>query len=195
MAERAPGPTRQTIETGDVSQYRYYSHDEVIKALGEIGYGSKKMLVDAFYLHETKNIGIGVLLVTPERCEDHFDILRGVDQTEASAQSLLLFLKFKGLIEGNKKPLFAEIENYKFLLPVIADLQNPGNPAQLNLVVTPLDQNDPLEGGLVESVIGDNVVSRGTIMANQMDTDAFSAMFRRRMSLQRRYQPQFPYQG
>jgi 3-hydroxyacyl-[acyl-carrier-protein] dehydratase len=103
-------------------EYRYIPPQEVAQALERFGYGPEKRFVDALYIRGNEKEGIGVLEVTEAHCKDHFvgdPILRGVDQIEAAAQTLLLLGVFTTGIPEGYGPLFSSLGQTEFKNPVV----------------------------------------------------------------------------
>lgn len=128
------------IELGDPSEYQYIEREEVSRVLGEeFNYGPSKRLVDELYLSPDGKIAVGVLRVTEEICEGHFEgnpLMRGVDQVEAAAQTHLLRLRFSGELPQGQSPRFGAIEEFTFKNPAV-----PGMDLNIIAVAAP-------EGGL-----------------------------------------------
>lgn len=157
------GNRQSEIEDRDREQkYRYVSTTEVRQAFEHFGYGPTKRYVDALYVGDGQVVG--VLKVTPEHCEGHFEgqpVLRGVDQIEALGQTYLLSQYVQGRIPENLGPLFAEVNKVHF--------KNPARPgAILNMYVEeiPTDKTS------------DNVFSaRGRIISGEVlisEVESFS---------------------
>lgn len=137
-------------ELGDKEEYTYFPKEVVSEVLGAFGYGPTKKWVDAMYIGPDQSIGVGVLRVTERRCQDHFGVLRGVDQAEALAQALLLLYKFTGDLPADQRPIMKELESVDFNRPVV-----PG--IDLNLVVKKLPSRGHYFSGEGWALRGDSV--------------------------------------
>lgn len=152
------------IEPGEPGDYSLVSSDSVAQILGEeFHYGPSKRYVDAIYVHKELPQAVGVLRVTDELCEGHFvgnPIMRGVDQAEAIAQTLLLLGKLKGNISDGQSPRLSVID-MKYANPAV-----PG--MVLNIVVSKGDK--PMSGfGRIYN--GARLISEGRIGGDVMDSE------------------------
>ena len=161
----------QSREPENPENYRYIPRSEVSEALDAFGYGSTKKFVDALYIHPDGNSGVGVLKVTEEHCKDHFGLLRGVDQGEAIAQTLLLLHKFVTGIPDGQSPLLEHAE---------VDLKNPALPGSvLNITVneTSSDENSFTGQGAITS--GNKITAQGVVSGRVISTELLTRLIER----------------
>lgn len=180
-------PILGAIELGDPTSYLYISHREVTSALEEFGYGPTKRFVDALYIAPDQQLGVGVLQVTQERCEDHFvnrPILRGVDQIEAMGQTLLLLLHFTGRIQEDHGPLFKAAEEVKWELPAVP-------PVDLNIVVKILETQGSQVTAYSQVMCGETIIARGMVSGVLAPRRAVNILCERRLRVQFRTVPLF----
>lgn len=145
------------FEIGDPGEYEYFSPQQTGQMLTELHYGPSKKLVDVIYVHESGKQAIGVLRVTNEMCEGHFDsgpVMRGVDQMEAGGQVLLLLKKLSGELPESISPRLTEMNNVRFTGAAI-----PGMLLNIAVLANP---EVPI-GGLVKITNGSNEISEGEL--------------------------------
>lgn len=180
--------TKQTgvprFEIGEVSEYEYFSPEQTDRMLTQLHYGASKKLVDAIYIHKNRKQAVGVLKVTGEMCEGHFDsgpVMRGVDQMEAGGQVLLLLKNLSGELPEGMSPRLTEMSNVRFIGAAI-----PGMTLNIAVLANP---EAPI-GGLVRITNGTNEISEGELRGvtiKQRISDRLLEMARRGIQ-----EPTFP---
>lgn len=165
--------------------YQKFGRTEVFDALTEIGYGPTKMYVDSFYLSPDERIGVGVLSVTEEHTRDHFGLLRGVDQAEASGQVGILIAYFSGKIPEGQSPLLMEITGFKYDLPVVEE-------AVINVAVMTEDLKQGQFRGTGQILLGETVLAHGAFTGAMAEKRALNILIARRRQIQGRTPPLFP---
>lgn len=173
-----------TFEIGELSEYEYFSPQQTDRMLSELHYGASKKLVDAIYIHRNKKQAVGVLRVTEEIREGHFDsghVMRGVDQMEAGGQVLLLLKQLSEKLSEGMSPRLTEMNNVRFLGAAI-----PG--MVLNIAVL-ANQEVPI-GGIIRITNGTSEISEGELkgtIIKQRIADRLLEMARRGIQ-----EPSFP---
>lgn len=192
---RVENGTNQTVdpENGEKEKtYRYIPTAEITKAFEHFRYGPSKRYVDALYVSEDGKHVVGVLRVTEEHCEGHFDgepILRGVDQIEAFAQTYLLGQYVLGRIPQELGPLFAEAK---------ASFKNPVKPgAILNMYAeqVDMDQSSNVFAARGRTLSGDVVISEMEISGAMLPTTLLPRLIARSARQQSSVPSKFPING
>lgn len=153
------------IELGNPEDYIYFSTERVSSVLAGFGYGENMMRVHALYLHEDNSQAVGVWHATQE--EGHFKdnpVLRGVEQAEAIAQTLLV-----ALILANKVPEGKSVR----LASIDLDYKNTAiPPVDLNTVVLLGEESGKGRNVISygELFLGPNILSQGYVRGTIMET-------------------------
>lgn len=131
--EQVPTPQREKrdypkIELGNPEEYIYVPREQVQSVLVGFGYGENMMRVHAMYLSPDGSHAVGVWQATQDN--GHFvgqPVLRGVEQTEAIAQTLLVAAVLTERVPEGTSPrlTWQDVENKSTAIP----------PVELNTVV------------------------------------------------------------
>jgi hypothetical protein len=98
------------------SDYEYYSKEQINDLLKNI---TKKIFVDAFYFNPNSGDGVGVFEISPEVCDGHNGVFRGVDQIQGILQSRYLLNKLLSKDKIKSIPFLKSIEEFAFVSPAI----------------------------------------------------------------------------
>lgn len=184
MTERRECPVLRMSDEELKEDFFYFPPSGVTPLLESFGYGSTKRLIDALYAEPVTRLGVGILLVTEERCKDHFGVLRGVDMVEAVTQTLLA-ANFMGRgIEAGSKPIFQRIEGMDFYFPATIG-------ATLNVVVDTLEDEGDIVRGYGWVLRGRSVLAEGIVQGRIRLEREFNVGIRRAGQLQAREMPLF----
>jgi hypothetical protein len=170
----------------NLGEYRYVARNEITQALDQYGYGPTKKYVDALYVHESGNKGVGLLHITDDHCRDHFGVFRGVDQAEAMGQTLLLVHHFTAGIPAGHSPL---------LRHMTVGYENPALPNMLLNIIVRKGESDHrgfTGDGIVFS--GDIVLSKGSVQGRMIRTDTLAKLLQRSRKIQERSHVVFPFE-
>lgn len=178
-----------TIELGNPEDYRYFSAEQVSSVLSGFGYGENMMRVHALYLHDNHSQAVGVWRASQE--DGHFKdnpVLRGVEQAEAVAQTLLV-----ALVLANKVPEGKSVR----LTSLDLDYRNTAiPPVDLNTVVLIGASEKEHEVAIYGEVRrGANILSQGYISGAILDVRLSERLLERTRRQQENAVNLFPFQG
>ena len=177
------------VELGDIKDYRYFSAEQVSSVLSGFGYGENMMRVHALYLHEDNSQAVGVWRATQE--DGHFKdnpVLRGVEQAEAVAQTLLAALVLASKVPQDKTVRLTSID-LDFRSTAIP-------PLDLNTIVLlghSEKEHEVISYGEVRS--GPNILSQGYVSGAVIDTKLGERLLERTRRQQANAVTLFPFQG
>jgi len=177
------------IELGVPEDYDYFSAERVAGVLSGFGYGENMMRVHALYLNKENSQAVGVWRATQE--EGHFKdnpVLRGVEQTEAVAQTLLAALVLANKIPEGRAVRLGSID---FDYPSAAI-----PPLDLNTIVLFGDSLKEREIiGYGEVRCGSNILSQGYISGTLLENRTSERLLERTRTQQANAVTIFPFQG
>lgn len=176
------------IELGDKEDYIYFSQEQVYSVLLGFGYGENMMRVHALYLHKDNSQAVGVWYAQQE--EGHFKgrpVLRGVEQAEAIAQTLLVALTL-----ANKVPEGKTVR----LTSVDLDYRNTAiPPVDLNTVVLLGESEKEHEiTGYGEVRCGERILTQGYVGGALLDNRLGERLLDRTRRQQENAITLFPFQ-
>lgn len=178
------------IELGNREDYKYFSAEQVSSVLSGFGYGENMMRVHALYLHKDNSKAVGVWRATQE--DGHFinkPVLRGVEQYEAVAQTLLVALVLADKIPPEGKSVRLSSVGFDNAKPAIP-------PVELNTVLLFGDIEDEHNlTGYGEVRRGTNILSQGYVSGAILDRGFSEALLARTQRQQKNAVNLFPFQG
>lgn len=177
------------IELGNREDYKYFPAERVSSVLSGFGYGENMMRVHALYLHKNNSQAVGVWLATQE--EGHFigkPLLRGVEQDEAIAQTLLVALALANRIPQGKSPrlTFVDTEKRDAVIP----------PFDLNTIVL-IGESEKLREliGYGEVRCGERILTQGYVGGVLLDNRLGERLLDKTRRQQENAVTIFPFQG
>lgn len=176
------------VELGNPGDYNYFSAEKVSSVFAGFGYGENMMRVHALYLHKDGSQAVGVWRATQE--EGHFKdnpVLRGTEQAEAVAQTLLVALVLANKVPEGKSVRLASIDlEYKnTAIP----------PVDLNTVVLLGEsekEHEVLSYGEVRR--GANILSQGYVSGTILEIETSQRLLERTRRQQQNAVALFPFQ-